>query len=111
MVSLALHGVSRPVGVLAFLMLLCPPMFSQEKPRFTVTHFALAGASGYLDGPRQQAMSSVHRQGVCDAQSNLYIQDWLGTSIRCARVDRMMVTIIGDNLYPGDLELDESPAS
>jgi hypothetical protein len=28
--------------------------FSEEKPRFTIEHFALAGASGYLDGPRQE---------------------------------------------------------
>ncbi len=97
--------------LLALIGLTGQAVLSQEKSRFTVEHFALAGASGYLDGPRREAMSSIHRQGVCDAQGNLYILDWFGTSLRCARVDGMMVTIVGDNLYGGDLDLDEGPAS
>lgn len=56
-------------------------------------------------------MSSRHRQGVCDADGHLYLQDWFGTSIRCARLDGMLVTIVGDNFYSGDLELQEGPAS
>jgi hypothetical protein len=79
--------------------------------RFVIEHYALAGAALYLDGPREQALSSVHRQGVCDADGNLYIQDWYGTSIRCARLDGKMVTIIGDDTFGGGQDLEEGPAS
>ncbi|GIW81381.1 MAG: hypothetical protein KatS3mg105_3188 [Gemmatales bacterium] len=79
---------------------------------FRVEHFALAGPSEYLDGPRTEAMLPYHRVGQCDADGNLYLVPLMGYgALRCARVDGRMQTIAGDNVWGTDLELDEGPAA